>query len=112
MRKKSLMKDAYREIQKSLGRFFSIMLIVALGVAFLAGIKVSSPMMKDTTDQYMDEYQMMDISVLSTLGIEKADREAISKLKQVERIMGSYSLNMLARIEGSQKVIKVHRIEW
>lgn len=110
MRKKSLMKDAYREIQKSLGRFFSIMLIVALGVAFLAGIKVSSPMMKDTTDQYMDEYQMMDISVLSTLGIEKADMEAISKLKQVERIMGSYSLNMLARIEGSQKVIKVHSL--
>ena len=110
MRKKSLMKDAYREIQKSLGRFFSIMLIVALGVAFLAGIKVSSPMMKDTTDQYMDEYQMMDISVLSTLGIEKADVEAISKLTQVERIMGSYSLNMLASIESSQKVIKVHSL--
>ena len=111
MRKKSLVKDAYREIQKSLGRFFSIMLIVALGVAFLAGIKVSSPMMKDTTDQYMDQYQMMDVSVISTLGIEKADIEAISKLEQVDSITGSYSLNMLATIDDSQKVVKVHSLQ-
>lgn len=111
MRKRSLVKDAYREIQKSLGRFFSIMLIVALGVAFLAGIKVSSPMMKDTTDQYMDQYQMMDVSVLSTLGIEKADIEAISKLDQVESITGSYSLNAVATIEDSQKVVKVHSLQ-
>lgn len=110
MRKKSLMKDAAREIQKSLGRFFSIMLIVALGVAFLAGIQVSSPMMKDTTDQYMDAYQMMDVSVLSTLGIEKEDVEAISQLEQVDQIMGSYSFNLLANIEGHPKVVKVHSL--
>lgn len=111
MRKKSLVKDAYREIQKSLGRFFSIMLIVALGVAFLAGIKVSAPMMKDTIDQYMDEYQMMDVSVLSTLGIEKSDIEAISKLEQVENIAGSYSINALASVGTSQKVVKVHSLQ-
>ena len=110
MQKKSLMKDTYREIRKSLGRFFSIMLIVALGVAFLAGIKVTSPMMKDTTDQYMDAYQMMDLNVLSTLGIEKDDVKALSQLQQVEHIMGSYSLNMLTSMDGNQKVVKVHSL--
>ena len=110
MQKKSLMKDTYREIRKSLGRFFSIMLIVALGVAFLAGIKVTSPMMKDTTDQYMDAYQMMDLNVLSTVGIEKDDIEALRQLQQVEHIMGSYSFNMLTSLDGNQKVVKVHSL--
>lgn len=111
MRKKSLVKDASREIQKSLGRFFSIMLIVALGVAFLAGIKVTSPMMRDMTDGYMDQYQMMDLSILSTLGIEVADVDAIGKLEQVEQVVGSYSMNALATIEGRQSVVKVHSLE-
>lgn len=111
MRKIALMKDAYREIKKSLGRFFSIMLIVALGVAFLAGIKVSSPMMRDTTDQYMDDYGMMDVSVLSTVGIEEADIETISQLEQVESIAGSISMNALATIGDSQQVIKVHSLD-
>ncbi|MGL4799539.1 MAG: FtsX-like permease family protein [Cellulosilyticaceae bacterium] len=111
MQKKSLIKDASREIKKSLGRFFSIMAIVALGVAFLAGIKVSSPMMKDTTDQYMDDYDMMDVRILSTVGIETADREAIGKLEQVESITGSHSINALTTIEGNQTVVKVHSLQ-
>lgn len=111
MRKIALMKDASREIKKSLGRFFSIMLIVALGVAFLAGIKVSSPMMKDTTDQYMDQYGMMDVSVLSTVGIEESDVEAISQLEQIESIAGSISINALATLGDNQKVVKVHSLE-
>lgn len=110
MRKKALFKDTFREIQKSMGRFLSIMIIVALGIAFLAGIKVSAPMMRDTTDHYMDEYHMMDIRVLSTLGIEESDISALSKLEEVESILGSYAIDTLATIEGSQRVIKVHSL--
>ena len=110
MRKRALFKDTFREIQKSMGRFLSIMIIVALGIAFLAGIKVSAPMMRDTTDQYMDEYHMMDIRVLSTLGIEESDIKALSKLDEVEAILGSYTIDTLATIEGSQRVVKVHSL--
>lgn len=110
MIKRALFKDTLREIRKSLGRFFSIMVIVALGVAFLAGIKVSAPMMRDTTDQYMDQYHMMDISVLSTLGLEANDIEALSQLDEVQDIVGSYTINGLITIGGSQKVVKVHSL--
>lgn len=111
MRKSALIKDTLHEIRKSLGRFFSIMVIVALGVAFLAGIKVSAPMMRDTTDQYMDNYHMMDLTVMSTLGIEASDIEALSKLDQIKSITGSYTIDTLATIEGSQKVVKVHSLQ-
>ena len=111
MRKSALIKDTFHEIRKSLGRFFSIMVIVALGVAFLAGIKVSAPMMRDTTDQYMDNYHMMDLTVMSTLGIEASDIEELRKLDEIKSITGSYTIDTLATIEGSQKVVKVHSLQ-
>ena len=111
MRKKALMKDTFSEIRKSLGRFFSIMVIVALGVAFLAGIRVSAPMMRDTTDKYMDDYHMMDVMVLSTLGLEEEDVQALSKLEEVESITGSHSIDTLTDIRGSQLVVKVHSLQ-
>ena len=111
MRKKTLMKDTIIEIRKSLGRFFSIMVIVALGVAFLAGIRVSAPMMRDTTDKYMDDYHMMDVMVLSTLGLEEEDIQALSKLEQVESITASHSIDTLTDIRGSQLVVKVHSLQ-
>ena len=42
----ALWKDTLREIRKSFGRFLSILLIVALGVGFFAGVKASVPDMK------------------------------------------------------------------
>ena len=51
----SLWKDTLREIKKTLGRFFSIFAIVAIGVAFFAGVKASVPDMKYTADAYFDE---------------------------------------------------------
>ena len=63
----ALIKDILREIRKSLGRFLSILLIVALGVAFFAGVRASVPDMKYTADAYFDEYNMQDIQLLSTV---------------------------------------------
>ena len=60
---KILWKDLFVEIRHSLGRFFSIVCIVALGVAFFAGIKASAPDMKYSADQYFDKYDTQDIQV-------------------------------------------------
>ncbi len=50
----SYLKDIFREIKISLGRFLSILCIVAIGVAFFAGIKASAPDMKNSADMYFD----------------------------------------------------------
>ena len=58
-------KDFFREIKYTLNRYVSILLIVALGVAFLAGIRATCPDMKLTLDHYLDEADYMDLRVLS-----------------------------------------------
>ncbi len=104
---KILWKDLFVEIRHSLGRFFSIVCIVALGVAFFAGIKASAPDMKYSADQYFDKYDTQDIQVFSTLGLRKSDIEAIKKIDGVEQVQPLYSFDALARIGASEQVFKV-----
>ena len=79
-----LIKDTLREIRKSLGRFFSIFAIVAIGVAFFAGVKASAPIMKSTADSYFDDYNLMDIRLLSTLGFTEDDVKEIRAIPGVK----------------------------
>ena len=52
---KSMMKrNTFREIKKSFGRYFAILAIVALGVAFFSGIQASSPDMRYSGDAYYE----------------------------------------------------------
>ncbi|MGL5354531.1 MAG: ABC transporter permease, partial [Clostridium sp.] len=90
--KNVLIKDTFREIKKSFGRFISIMAIVTLGVAFFAGINVASPVMKFTADKYYDDYNFMDIKLVSTLGFDKDD---IAEIKKIDSIEGVYETNSL-----------------
>ena len=69
----SYLKDIFREIKISLGRFLSILCIVAIGVAFFSGIKASAPDMKNSADMYFDTYNVQDIQIYSTLGLTKKD---------------------------------------
>ena len=69
--------ELLRTIRKSMGRFIAIVLIVALGSGFYAGLRVTAPDMRLTMDGYMDEYQLMDIRVLSMLGLTDEDVEAV-----------------------------------
>ena len=48
--KNAMQKDFWREIQHTRSRFFSIMILVALSVAFLSGLKATAPDMKRTGD--------------------------------------------------------------
>ena len=64
-----MVKDFFREIVKSKNRFLSILVIVALGVAFFSGIRAASPDMKLSADTYYDETSLMDIQVISSLGL-------------------------------------------
>ena len=71
MIKAALLKDIFRDIRKSLGRFLSITLIIALGVAFFTGLKIAPQDMKRTADKYYDDYNLMDIRIVSSLGLQK-----------------------------------------
>lgn len=105
--KYSISKDTFREIRRTLSRFLSIFFISALGVSFFAGIKATSRDMKITADKYFDEYNLMDIRLLSTIGFNNDDINAVKKLDGIEGIMPAYSMDALVNIEDREFVLKV-----
>lgn len=102
-----LIKDTLREIRKSLGRFFSIFAIVAIGVAFFAGVKASAPIMKSTADGYFDDYNLMDIRLLSTLGFTEDDVEQIREISGVKGLFATHTLDVLIKQNTQEFVMKV-----
>ena len=106
----SLLKDTLREIKGSLGRFFSIMMIVAIGVAFFAGVKASVPDMKYTADQYYDDYHMMDLRVVSTFGLTQADVDAIRNVEGIEGVFATHTKDVITYLDSTQLVLRIHAL--
>lgn len=75
--KRAVTRDYFRQIRRTPRRFFAILLIVALGVAFFSGVRAASPDMRLTVDQYFDEYHAADLRLLSTAGFDQADLAAL-----------------------------------
>ena len=105
--KKALVKDSIRQIKNTFKRFLSIVLIVFLGVGFFAGIRATSPDMKDTVDTYYDLQDVMDIEVLSTLGLTQNDIEALKNVQGNNKVEGSYSIDTTVSNKEKEFVVKV-----
>ena len=103
MKKKALRKDFYMEIRRSLGRFLSIFFIVAIGCAFFSGIRSSEPDMRYSGDAYFDNRNLMDIEVISTLGLTGDDVDAIRGVEGISDAEGGYSVDVLCS-EGDNQI--------
>ena len=79
-------KDTTRTIRKTLNRFCSILLIVALGVGFFAGVRATGNDMRDTASDYYTEYNSMDVQLLSTLGFSEKDVAAVQAVSGVKQV--------------------------
>lgn len=110
MKKKALRKDFYMEIKTSLGRFLSIFFIVAIGVAFFAGIRSTEPDMKATGDAYFDAHHLMDLRVISTLGLTEDDIAALKKVDGVADVNAGYMTDVLCDNHDSKQVLHVESI--
>ncbi|OXN00175.1 FtsX-like permease family protein [Bifidobacterium vansinderenii] len=105
---KALLLDFWREIRHSANRFFSILLIVAIGVGFFAGLKSAAPDMKHTMDGYFDQSNIEDINVMSTLGLTDKDINAIRKTEGVQAVQPGHFTDALTKENGSQLVFRIH----
>ena len=102
---RKLYKEFFVSIRKSFKRFLSITLIVLLGVGFFAGIRATSPDMKDTLSRYYKENNMYDIVLMSNYGISQDD---ISKIKDKGYdIEGSISFDVVVNNNDSLYAVKV-----
>lgn len=104
---KSLLKDSVRQIKNTFKRFLSIVAIVLLGVGFFAGITATSPDMKDTVDTYFDDENVMDIEVISTLGLTDEDIEALKQVDGTKDVVGTYSIDATFSTDKKEYVVKI-----
>ena len=107
----TMWKSTFREIKQSFGRFFAIMAIVALGVSLFAGLKVTRSCMVKTTGDYFADKNFYDYRILSTVGYDEQDVEAMRRQDGVRAAEGAVALDILCTLQnGNEKVIKMYSL--
>ena len=110
MRKEALVKDFRMEVKNSLNRFLSIFFIVALGAAFLSGVRAGEPGLQYSGDEYFDERNMMDLKVISTLGLTDDDIDAILAVDGVKEVNPGYMIDVLSMMGDSERIVHLESI--
>lgn len=95
-RKNRLLTDFIREVRHTYSRFLSILLLSALAVAFLVGLRATAPDMEYTADNYYDSHHLMDGYVMSTMGLTQEDLQALSQADGVDQVEGAWSVDATA----------------
>lgn len=108
---KALFKDIVRSIWRTKNRFITIFLIAALGLAVFSGIKATAPDLKDTADNYFLKQNLMDINVISTIGLSENDIDNIGKVSGVQAVMPAKFADAFLEIDG-KKVIDVEGAQY
>ena len=101
-----LFKNTIRKLKHSFGRYFSLLIIILIGIGFYAGIQSSVPSIKKLQNDYYNETKLMDLTVRSTLGLTDDDVKALKQLDNVKAVDASYSAYVLT----GEDAIKVHAI--
>ncbi len=108
---KEIRKSTFREIRSSFGRFMAIFAIIAMGVGFFAGLKVTKTAMTATVRNYLNGHAFYDLRLISTLGFDYEDVAFLREAKDAEAVEGSLSFDVLYKLEdGSQGVIKAYSL--
>ncbi len=109
---KSMMKKTtIREIKHSFGRYFAILAIVALGVGFFTGLKVTKKAMTISADRYLTDGQLYDFRLLSTLGFEASDVDTLMEKEDVRSVEGAVFADIIyVDANHNDTVIKAHSL--
>ena len=96
-----MLKLTLRQIRGSLGRFLAIAAIVALGVGFFCGLRLTKTAMVHTLDDYAETHRMYDFRLVSTIGFDEADAQALAADARVAACEGEKSADALASVADS-----------
>ena len=102
-----LLTDTLREIKNTRSRFLSILVLSALAVCFLAGLRVTEPDMKNSVVQYLDAQRLMDLRVVSTLGLTQEDVDVLSRQEGVALAQGAYTVDATVKVSDKDSTVKV-----
>lgn len=100
-------KDIVRTIRNNLKRFCSIAVICALGVAMFCGLRASCSDLRQAADRFFDAQDLFDIQVLSTLGLDDDDIQALEGVEGVEHAEGGWSESTYTDVDGTRSTVEV-----
>ncbi|MDZ4992544.1 FtsX-like permease family protein [Clostridium perfringens] len=101
---KAYKKSIVREILSSKARFFSIMVIIFLGVAFYSGIKSAGPDMNRTINSFYSSQNLMDSKIISTLGLTDKDLDLLKNNDKILDYYGTHSID--ANLTNMSNVVR------
>lgn len=87
--KATYIKYSIFEIKNSFKRFITLAILAFLGIGFFVGIKALGQDINNTVDTYLEKQNMYDLKIVSNLGLENEDVEAIKKLDNIKGVYGS-----------------------
>lgn len=93
-----------------MGRFVSILAIIALGVGFFSGLKVTKPAMVETANKYLNEQNMYDFRLLSTYGFTDEEVTSMEESDDIISAEGFFSQDFIfisSEIEAVLKAITI-----
>ena len=106
--KKTFIRSFFKNIVHSLSRLLSIVCIVILGVGFLVGLLTSAPNVENSIDHYYDQYNVSDIDIMSTLGVDEKDKEfLLENIDEIENIKLESRNDMYVTYNNDTLVAKV-----
>ena len=100
---KASSKDIRRTIFRNKKRFCSILIITALGVMMLSGLKAACDDLRYSADQFYDAQQVFDIQIVSTMGLDEDDLAALRKADGIGRAEGVYRETVYTSVKGSSQ---------
>lgn len=83
MAKKVYWKDIRHSFSSSKGRFLSIFSLMMIGALTLVGLKITTPNMQKSAQNYINKTHLMDLSIISNYGISSDDQKELDDLKNV-----------------------------
>ncbi|MDP4178373.1 MAG: FtsX-like permease family protein [Bacillota bacterium] len=108
--KKTFFKNLFRDIKGTLSRFLSIVIIIAVGVSFYAGVRAGSPDMKKSADYYFNKDNFMDFKLISTLGLTNSDLSEVEKQKGITKAEGSHSVDAVIEKGKTSLVLNINSL--
>ncbi|MCR5324482.1 MAG: FtsX-like permease family protein [Lachnospiraceae bacterium] len=108
---KSMWKTTLREIRASFGRYLAIFAIIALGVGFFSGLKVTKEAMLEAGDSFLKRNDMFDYRLISTLGLTEDDVDVISGSANVEYAYGAYQADAVVSDGENEFVVRFHSLD-
>lgn len=86
--KRTQRKDAYRNIKRNIISFFSLCLVISMGLGGLFSLKYMSKGISERASEYYEDRNFKDFELLSSFGAADEDVEKISKIDGVNNAEG------------------------